>query len=395
MVIYRQFWLPGRYFWNQSCRNITLPAFPKQMSRTAGLVVIHLLGCLAFLALPYFFTEEGFAKLAELPYNPHERRNMASYLLTIVFFYVNFFWLIPRLFFRRNYLLYGLCTLGCFLLMQGTLVIINSQGMPVPPHPGSVTHPFPDPPAPPANRPPYPPGGFLGPGPSPPGQPSEISQTFFLFVVGLLLSLAIRINNRWRETERERLNTELSYLKAQINPHFLFNTLNSIYSLAIERSPATANALVQLSSFLRYVIAEGRQDRVALSHELAYIGHYVALQKLRLMDTVPVQYTVEGNAGDVQIAPLLLISFIENAFKYGVSPQEPSRIDIRIKVRGAELYGYVFNQKVRIANATAVGSGIGLSNARSRLQLLYPGRHQLQIRDEPDSFTVELHLTLS
>ena len=369
-----------------------------RMSRKAALVIIHLLGCLAFLALPYFFAEDGFAKLAELPVNPHEQRNLVSYLLTISFFYANLFWLIPRLYFRRKYVLYSLSVLGCFLLMQGTLATINRRGIPLSPGSGQVRLPPSSfrPPAPDgAHRPPLPPPGPSGAKLYQPGLPPEISQTFFLFVAGLLLSLAIRINNRWRETERERLNTELSYLKAQINPHFLFNTLNSIYSLAIEQSPATADAIVQLSSFLRYVIAEGRQNSVALSHELAYIGHYLALQKLRLVDTVSVQYTTLGHPGHVQIAPLLLISFIENAFKYGVSPQEPSRIDIRIEVTESRLYCCVFNQKVHVADTLTVSSGIGLSNTRARLQLLYPGQHQLQIRDLPDSFTVELSLTLS
>lgn len=376
------------------------------MNRNLTLILIHLLSCFAFLALPYMFVEDGVAKLAELATDAHERRNLLSYLLTIAFFYVNFYVLIPRFFFPKKYVLYGLSALAGFLLMQQTLAAVVRDGRPTPDR-GLERRNGPDrqppppmgprPPRPAGDRPPGPPPPRNRPseGPEPPGLPPEISQTFFLFLVGLLLPLAIRINNRWRETEQERLQTELSYLRAQINPHFLFNTLNSIYSLAIEQSPATADAIVQLSQFLRYVIAEGRRDRVALSHELAYIGHYVALQRLRLDDTVPIQYTTEGNANGYQIAPLLLISFIENAFKYGVSPQEPSRIDIRIRVEESQVHCHVFNQKVRVFQPTAVASGIGLTNTRARLQLLYPGRHQLVIRDEPDSFTVDLSLSLS
>ncbi|AUD05937.1 sensor histidine kinase [Spirosoma pollinicola] len=362
------------------------------MNRKAVLLLIHIVGCLAFLAFPYVFAEDGMAKLAELPYNSHERRNVASYLLTIGFFYLNFYVLISRLFFRRNYVVYGLSALGCFLVIQGILATIVRQG-----HQRPLNHPSahrPPPPFPNLGRPPLPP---VRPSPMrpPPVGPPEISQTFFLFLVGLLLSLAIRINNRWRETERQRLDTELSYLKAQINPHFLFNTLNSIYSLAIVESPPTADAIVQLSSFLRYVIDEGRQNRVALSHELAYIGHYIALQRLRLAETVPIDFSTTVNPNGLQIAPLLLISFIENAFKYGVSPQDPARIDILIELNSDQLYCYVFNRKVRVADSTALGSGIGLTNAKVRLQLLYPGRHVLVINDQPDCFTVELNLTLS
>ncbi|MEZ0541788.1 sensor histidine kinase [Fibrella arboris] len=367
------------------------------MSRNAYLALIHLLSCLAFLALPYVFAQDGFAKLAELPVNPHEQRNLASYLLTIAFFYTNFYWLIPRLFFSKKYVLYGLCVLVCFVFVQGTLTLINQRANPtfnqLPPHVPGQGPPLPAQDGPPP--PPMPPGGSFRGGPPQSSLPAEISQTFFLFLVGLLLSLAIRINSRWRETEQQRLSTELSYLKAQINPHFLFNTLNSIYSLAIVQSTATADAIVQLSSFLRYVIAEGRQDRVLLSHELAYIGHYLALQKLRLDDTVPVQYSTQGNGHGLMIAPLLLISFIENAFKYGASPQEPSRIAIRISLNERQLHLYVFNQKVSVADTTVAGSGIGLTNTKSRLQLLYPGRHELLIQDEPHSFTVNLYLTLA
>jgi hypothetical protein len=364
------------------------------MSRNVLLVSIHLLSCLVFLALPYLLAEDGVAKLAELPVNSHEQRNLMSYLLTIAFFYVNYYLLIPRLYFSRKYVLYGVCMVGCFLLIDQTLrEIIRRSGEPPPvfsPPLMRARPPFPD-----GSRPPMPPDGARRGGPKQPGLPSEMSQTFFLFSAGLLLSLAIRINNRWQQTEQERLHTELSYLKAQINPHFLFNTLNSIYSLAIEQSVHTANAIVQLSSFLRYVIAESREDRVALSEELAYIGHYVALQKLRVDESVPIQYTTEGTPNGLQIAPLVLISFIENGFKYGVSPQEPSRIDIAIRVTGHELQCHVFNQKVRVFAPTAVASGIGLTNTKARLQLLYPGRHQLTIRDQSDSFTVDLSLDLS
>ncbi|MBO0931771.1 sensor histidine kinase [Fibrella aquatilis] len=379
------------------------------MSRTVALVFMHLLGCVIFLALPYLFVDDGLAKLRELSTNPHEQRNLASYLFTIAFFYTNYFVLIPRLFFGRKFLLYGICVLGCFIVINQLVVAINARAngpgrpglgqAPPPPPAGAYSPPprntlppgGPPPDGPPPNTPPRPRSGAS----DQPGLPPEISQTFFLFLAGLLLSLAIRINNRWRETERERLNAELSYLKAQINPHFLFNTLNSIYSLAIIESPGTASAIVQLSSFLRYVIAEAHKDRVALSHELAYISQYIALQKLRLADTIPVQYSTRGDANGLQIAPLILISFIENAFKYGASPEDPSPIAIAIDITAQGLHCRVFNKKVQLFTPATVANGIGLTNTKNRLNLLYPSRHQLIINDEPTSYTVDLILTLS
>ncbi|MFD2935041.1 sensor histidine kinase [Spirosoma flavum] len=383
------------------------------MNNRLSQIAIHLLSCLTFLALPYVFAENGFAKLAEIPDNRHEQRNVVSYLLTIAFFYINYYILIPKLFFNRKYVLYALGSVGCFVLIQSILVGINRQGSGPPtrhqaPPPREEMERRPPPPFPEGNRSPLPPDRFsederppLAPDRFPassrqqPGLPSELSQTFFLTLVGFLLALALRVNNRWRETEREKIQTELSYLKAQINPHFLFNTLNSIYSLAIIESPPTADAIVNLSSFLRYVIQESKKNQVPLRNELDYIGQYIALQKLRLGDTVQLDFTIEGNANGKQIVPLLLISFIENAFKYGVSPEEPSSIQLAISINNNDLRCYVVNKKVRVFQPTAVASGIGLTNTKARLQLLYPDRHRLVISDKPDSFTVDLSITLS
>ena len=278
-----------------------LPYFTGMNKRLATLFV-HGLGCLLFLALPYLFADDGLVKLVGLPHNPHEQRNVLSYALAILFFYLNYYVLIPRFYFRQRYGLYGLAVLGCFMVVWQTLSVVNNGlltapvgqlSTPPPPRPGGD--------GPPPNRPPRLPG--KPPGAKPPGLPPEGSQTVFLFVAGGLLSLAIRVNNRLRQTEREKIQTELSYLKAQINPHFLFNTLNSIYSLAIVESPATADALVKLSSFLRYVIQDSQQGQVSLRHELDYIRHYIALQQLRLDDTVRVNLAIEGTVNGQQIAP--------------------------------------------------------------------------------------------
>ena len=377
------------------------------MNNRLSQLAIHLLGCLTFLALPYLFAENGFSKLAELPYNPHEQRNVLSYLLTIAFFYTNYYVLIPKLFFQKKYVFYALSSVGCFLLIESTLVGINRQRanppdrqQPPPERMEDMRPPDPmerrpSPPFPNGERSPFPPDRIPESGPQPAGLPSELNQTFFLTLAGFLMALALRVNSRWRETEQEKIQTELSYLKAQINPHFLFNTLNSIYSLAIIESPPTADAIVNLSSFLRYVIQESQKNQVSLRNELDYIGQYLALQKLRLVDTAQIDFTVDGDANGKQIVPLLLISFIENAFKYGVSPEEPSAIQLAISIDGNELNCHVFNKKVRVFQPTAVASGIGLTNTKARLQLLYPERHRLIINDNSDSFTVDLSITLS
>lgn len=278
----------------------------------------------AFLALPYIFAPGGFSQLLEITYNPHERTNFLSYLLMLGFFYLNYYLLIPKLYFAKKYLGYALSTVFSFGIIVFMLISVDRRGevrglsFPAEPQPHvfreerrppefaqSQPHPFPSPPM--QKKPPF---GF------------ELSHALFLFLVGIFVSLSLRINDRLKQTEREKLNTELSFLKAQINPHFLFNILNTIYSLAIEQSNKTADAVVKLSSLMRYVMREADTEFVPLMKELNYIENYVALQQLRLDDTAEIDFKIKGRPNGQQIAPLILISFIENAFKYGVNPQE-------------------------------------------------------------------------
>ena len=364
------------------------------MNKRGVVVAIHVLCCLAFLALPYIFASGGFGRLKQLGYNPHEFTNLLSYLLMIGFFYLNYYVLIPRLFFKHLYVLYGLSVIAGFLSILVVLVGLDRPAMLW----GRTSEPvfIPIPGGPPPRdkvglppQPPYPDFPIRKP-----AFPLELSHSLFLFLVGVFVSLTLRINNRWRETEHEKLQAELSYLKAQINPHFLFNTLNSIYSLAIDESDQTADAIVKLSAFLRYIIQDAQHDQVSLAKELEYIEHYVTLQKIRLDDTVQVDFRVDGAANGKQIAPLILISFIENAFKYGVSPEEESIIQIYVRMNWDELHCHVFNRKVKIQLDAATSSGIGLTNTTSRLQLVYPNRHKLLIYDNADGFAIDLFIRL-
>jgi LytS/YehU family sensor histidine kinase len=240
---------------------------------------------------------------------------------------------------------------------------------------------------------------FASPPPPPPmqGKPPfgfELSHALFLFLVGIFVSLSLRINDRLKQTEREKLNTELSFLKAQINPHFLFNILNTIYSLAIEQSNKTADAVVKLSSLMRYVIREADTKFVPLVKEFGYIENYIALQQLRLDDTAEIDFKIQGHPNGQQIAPLILISFIENAFKYGVNPQEKSLIQVHLSIVENHLHLRTFNKKVRVFHDEDTSSGIGIENTKTRLELLYPNKHLLILNETAQDFTVELTLYL-
>lgn len=357
-------------------------------------IAIHILFGAAFLALPYIFAPSGFNQLLAITHNPHERTNLLSYILMLGFFYLNYYLLIPKLYFAQKYLWYALSTLFSFGIVVLMLITVDRQDV----FPGS-----------PSGAPPQmskeeqrPPELVQG---QPPNLPSpqyrkekppfgfELSHALFLFLVGIFVSLSLRINDRLKQTEREKLNTELSFLKAQINPHFLFNILNTIYSLAIEQSNKTADAVVKLSSLMRYVMREADTEFVPLVKEFNYIENYIALQQLRLDDTAEIDFKIEGHPNGQQIAPLILISFIENVFKYGVNPQEKSRIQVHLSIAENHLHLRTFNRKVRVFHDEDA-SRIGLENTQTRLKLLYPNKHLLILNETAQEFTVELTLHL-
>jgi two-component system, LytTR family, sensor kinase len=216
---------------------------------------------------------------------------------------------------------------------------------------------------------------------------------FVFFSIVLKLSVDWFVNERvHRDLENQRLTAELAFLKSQINPHFLFNSLNSIYSLAYQKSDTTPDAILKLSEIMRYMLYECNDQRVDLSKELQYLQNFIDLQKLRFGDKAYIDFRVEGNVTNQKIVPLLLIAFIENAFKHGIANDEASPIKMLISVNKEHLQFIIQNKKHK-NNMDAIG-GIGLSNVRRRLDLLYPGNYNLEIRDEKDTYTSELSLVL-
>lgn len=218
-------------------------------------------------------------------------------------------------------------------------------------------------------------------------------QIFLMGILVLLTSMYLRITKRLTEAEDEKLTAELSYLKAQINPHFLFNTLNSIYSLAYKKSDQTAPAIVKLSGLMRYVISDAQEEKVLLSKEVEYLTNYIELQKLRLTDKTRVTFDLQGKTDDKLIAPLLLLPFVENAFKYGSNPEQQSEIVIKLMVSDSALQ---FDVRNDIVNQQDIPSErIGVGNARERLELTYSGKHLLNITSSPGRYSISLHINLS
>ncbi|MBS1599797.1 MAG: histidine kinase [Bacteroidetes bacterium] len=223
-----------------------------------------------------------------------------------------------------------------------------------------------------------------------------------IFLLVFIFSTGIKVINKWLQSERrsklienEKLKTEISFLKTQINPHFLFNTLNNIYSLAADKSDLTAPAVMKLSSIMRYVLSESKNETVPLDKEIHFTNDYIELQKMRTTSKTCIVFTISGTPNGQQISPLLFLPFVENAFKYGLSAREQSPISILLEIQKNNIFLKVKNNKHQGSNSkTDYNTGIGLNNTKRRLDLLYPNKHTLVIDDEPSSYTINLNILL-
>ncbi len=225
--------------------------------------------------------------------------------------------------------------------------------------------------------------------------------SYALFFLVFTVSSCITVTQEWlkseevkKEVETEKLNTELSFLKSQINPHFFFNTLNNIYSLAVIGSEKTAPAIMKLSAIMRYILTDTNSDTVPLENEVNFIKNFIDLQLVRLTDKVTVNFNTEGVISSQQIAPLLFIPFVENAFKYGVSTKENSVITILITATENTVLLKTSNTIVKADNGILDTTGIGINNVKRRLDLLYAGKHNLVISNNGNNFFITLDITI-
>jgi two-component system LytT family sensor kinase len=294
-------------------------------------------------------------------------------LVNISLFYINYLFLIPKYLNRKKYLQYNLMIVLAILVfgflkyglanIYHNIVLVREKGM------GNVT--------------------FW----------SYYLSTIFTSLIFVFLSTVLKFTLDWflneriqRDLENQRLSAELAFLKSQINPHFLFNSLNTIYSLAYQKSDTTPEAILKLSEIMRYMLYECNDNKVALTKELQYLQNYIDLQLIRFGNKAFVDFKITGNIADQKIVPLLLISFIENAFKHGVAndPENPIIIEIYVQT---DLLLFKTENKKHQFNKDALG-GIGLINVKRRLDLLYPGQYTININDTKDAYTCELSLYL-
>ncbi|MBB4079827.1 sensor histidine kinase YesM [Lewinella aquimaris] len=217
--------------------------------------------------------------------------------------------------------------------------------------------------------------------------------------MGKIMTDWIAENRKKQEVENETMQSELRFLKSQINPHFLFNTLNSLYALTLKKSDKAPDIVIKLSEMMRYMLYECNEPQVPLRKEINYLRNYLDLERLRQREGIDITLEVKGQVVDQQIAPLLLIPFLENSFKHGINAAirggfVHAVLQVEQKSIHFELENTKGNVLPRSPDAARPSGGIGLVNVRRRLELLYPNRHQLEITETPSTYAVHLNLIL-
>lgn len=340
------------------------------MNQKMKTVLVHILLWIVLIFLPFYFTSKTL-----IDFHPAKDYHALihfgiSNILLIIVFYVNYFFLIPKLLFQKKYVLYFLiCIFLFFFLFESPRWITDlftPRRVMMKPDENAMKM-----------------------------FPMLFSNSILMFISVFVSSIALRMNNRLKQIENFKYNTQLNNLKAQINPHFLFNTLNSIYSVTIKKAPEAADMVEKLAEMMRFTLKESQSDFVSLQNEITYVQNYIELQKIRLDENVMIRFHVEGDLNPHRIAPLLLIPFVENAFKYGVNSEENSMIDIQITVQKNVLKVFIQNNKVNLDHSMIEKNGVGIENTLKRLDLIYPHQHQCAISETANAFTVNLTITLS
>ena len=337
---------------------------------------INLLIGLGLISIPFLSSpdlNEGIKMLGVKGF----QKSLFSYFLLTVFFYVNYYAIIPKLYITKQWWWFvTIMVLSYVMILKLPEMIIGDFG-----------------------RPPLEPAFNNELPPPPPKRAENIllsffsrDNYFFQFLGVLALSLFLRIDEHLNKIKSEKLATEVSYLKAQINPHFLFNTLNSLYALALTKSDKTPSAILKLSDLMRHAVTESNQNYIPLEKEIIYIKNFIGLQQLRLTNSTKLTTNFTGDFKNNTIAPMLLISIIENAFKYGANADDDSKILIDLNIDDNNLL--TLNVENTVVNEKMASSEKGLKNTKKQLRILYPNKHQLTINREDNIHKVHLSIQL-
>lgn len=295
--------------------------------------------------------------------------------------YLNSKILLPLFFIHKNYIPYFLLLVSAIVLLVNLTSSLDQvfvehlrRRIPIPPHVQEIKFRL-----------------------SPPTFMKTLVFSFAVFAntVYWMTQFAQRQKRLAIKLKSEKLEAEMKFLKSQINPHFLFNVLNNVYSLALSNSQHTAEVVMKLSEMLRYVLYEANVDEVPLDREIQYIQNFIDLQKLKDDETIHIDFEIETTEQEIQIAPMLLVTFVENAFKHGnIEDTSTGWIKIKIEANQEEVNFKIVNSlPTKELQKDKVG-GIGLKNVQQRLKLLYPRRHFLQIKTNQQQFDVDLKIEL-
>ncbi len=291
-------------------------------------------------------------------------------LITIVFLalavYINLLWLIPAFFNKRRFCLFFLLEIGNILLF----IFLNYYA------------------------------SFFMEGGKHPNFVTEVVAEFILVLIFLIVTTLLKFTRdsitlqevelRIKEIEKQKIEAELQALKAQVNPHFFFNTLNSLYSLSLDKSDKAPELILKLSELMRFVIYDSRDDFVTMERQLEFMKSYVYLERLRMDEHLKLTFTVTGSNLQIRIAPLIFIAFIENAFKHVSKTIPDPYIMISFDLEKTDSVHFTVENSRDPVMSNPVNSGLGLSNVRQRLNLLYPDMHELKLEEKPDTYRVEL-----
>lgn len=333
-------------------------------------VAIHALVWIVLLVIPYVSTDQVFNALDPSSDIKYLLLCISLSTVLLITFYFNYLFLIPRFLLRKKYWLYFfflLLAIAMVLFLSGVLFFFSDFN----PNILSDTNPAIE--------------KII---------PVIIVNALLLWLLSIVSSILWTTYNRLKQTESEKLSAQIASLKSQINPHFLFNTLNNIYATTIDAAPKAADMVDKLSEMMRYTMKDTQQDAVSLEDEINYVSNFIELQKLRLDRSVKLAYNSPEVIPAMQIAPMLLIPFVENAFKHGVNSEQKSRIKIEITLDKAALQLSVVNLKVDVQKEISERSGLGIENTKHRLGLIYPSKHLLVISDTEKEFAVSLHINL-
>lgn len=328
-------------------------------------LVLHVIACTVILLLPIIDAPSPKPKEILLLDNPYIETDFLLHFLCLGFGYINYFVFIPRFFQNPLKVFYSLLVLICLVLICLVPWLISGISMPTIFEEDASIH-------------------YI----------IQIRHIFFLFAAIFLFSFMTWSEHRRRIVEQAIAVADLRYLKAQINPHFLFNSLNSIYVQLFTNPEAAGNSLVKMSNIMRYIMQSSDNHLENLNLAISYLEDFLSLQQDRFQDTVIVRFYKEIPDNTYQIAPLLLIPFVENAFKYGVNPSESSEISIDIRLVDNELYFKVANHDYSKDIVVSNSNSIGIENTQKRLELLYPNNHNLNFKKYGGVFLVELRIKL-